>query len=271
MTEERSNKFQWISVVYLVLFVMAVFSPSIVRGGLFGVSEQHIEEILIFLFGVAGLAIFMLYERLMERAEKEHNKIQDTFERVKRELVSSYQYIGSLNRQLDTLKQLTNDTSVSIYEQNKISKDLLHSLVRAASGSVGGKAGVLRFVHLDKLRTEAEFHHKPEGNGQSAVDKVSNKELKRIHDQGIKFDKLVTENRQWLVIPSDRQVGEVKAFMVLDHVPAVFEEFDPSVLKVFVNQAELVFRALNKENLAENGSALDLVDAATSNPTGTVE
>ena len=52
---------------------------------------------MIFVFGVAGLAIFMLYERLMERTEKEHTQIQDTSDRIKKELVASYQYIGLRN------------------------------------------------------------------------------------------------------------------------------------------------------------------------------
>jgi len=270
MSEERSSNFQWISIVYLLLFVLAVFAPSLVNKDYFGIPEQHIEEFLIFLFGVAGLAIFMLYERLMERSEKEHSQILDTSDRIKKELVASYQYIGSMNRQLETLKQLTNDTSVSIYEQDKLSKDLLDTLLRAACGSLGGSAGMLRFVHLDKLRTDAEFYHGPKNNGKN-IARLPNKELKRIHEQGVHFDHLQVDDKLWLIIPSDRKQGDVKAFMVLDRVPEKFEDFDPSVLKVFVNQAELVYRALNKDNDVENGSALDLVEAATASPAGEVE
>ena len=270
MSEERSRNFQWISIVYLLLFVMAVFAPSIVNKDYFDIPEQHIEEFLIFVFGVAGLAIFMLYERLMERTEKEHSQIQDTSDRIKKELVASYQYIGSMNRQLETLKQLSNDTSVSIYEQDKLSKDLLHTLIRAACGSLGGTAGMLRFVQLDKLRTDAEFHHGPTENGHTVMH-LPNKELKRIHEQGMRYENLKVDDKLWLVIPSDRKLGEIKAFMVLDRVPEQFEEFDPSVLKVFVNQAEMVYRALSKEAEPENSNALELVDAVTSKPEGEVE
>ncbi|MFA6447439.1 MAG: hypothetical protein WCW31_04275 [Patescibacteria group bacterium] len=270
MSEERSTKFQWISIVYLLLFVLAVFSPSIINQDYLGIKEQHIEEFLIFVFGIAGLSIFMLYERLMEKTEKENLKIQDACERVKKELVSSYQYIGSMNRQMDVLKKLSNDTSVSMFDQAKLSKDLMRSLVSAASGSLGGAPGLIRFVNLDKLRTEAEFLHLNGAAGQISSISIANKELKRVHDSNSQFGTLAVGDKTWLIIPSDRRAGAVKAFMILHHTPAKFEEFDPSVLKVFANQAELVYRALKKENGDIDGTALELIDAATKDVKGEI-
>ncbi|MFA6504159.1 MAG: hypothetical protein WCT54_04510, partial [Patescibacteria group bacterium] len=59
MSDERSKKFQWISLAYLVLFMLAVFSPSLVRGDVLGLNEAHVEELLIFVFGLSGIAIFI--------------------------------------------------------------------------------------------------------------------------------------------------------------------------------------------------------------------
>lgn len=271
MSEDRSQKFQWISIVYLLLFVLAVFSPSIISQNYFGIKEQHIEEFLIFVFGLAGLSIFMLYERMIEKTENENTKIQDACERVKKELVSSYQYIGSINRQMDVLKKLSNDTTVSMFDQAKLNKDLMHSLVLAASGSLGGAPGMIRFVNLDKLRTEAEFLHLNGTAGQISSMSIANKELKRIHDSETQFATLPVGDKNWLIIPSDRRAGAVKAFMILHHTPASFEEFDPSVLKVFANQAELVYRALKKENGDIDGTAIELVEAATKDVKGEIE
>lgn len=276
MSEDRSRKFQWISVVYLLLFVLAVFSPSLVSQNYFGIKEHHVEELLIFIFGLAGLSIFMLYERMIETTEKENSKIQDACERVKKELVSSYQYIGSMNRQMDVLKKLSNDTTVSMFEQDKLNKDLMNSLVLAASGSVGGAPSMIRFVNLDKLRTEAEFQRLNGSAGQYGRQNqvsnmnIANKELKRIHDSNLQYATLTAGEQSWLVIPSDRRAGKSKAFMILHHSPSKFEEFDPSVLKVFVNQAELVYRALKKENGDFDGTAMELIEAATKNVKGDI-
>lgn len=271
MSEERSMKFQWISIVYLVLFVLAVFSPSLINQNFFGIKEQHIEELLIFIFGIVGLSIFMLYERIMEKTEKENSQILDASERVKKELISSYQYIGSMNRQMEVLKKLSNDTTVSMLDQAKLSKDLMHSLVLAASGSLGGVPGIIRFVNLEKLRTEAEFKPSEGKAGQISNMNIANKELKRIHDSDMQFATLPMGDKNWLIVPSDRHAGLVKAFMILHYTPAKFEEFDPSVLKVFANQAELVYRALKKENGEFDGTVMQLVDAATKNVKGEIE
>lgn len=279
MPKERSANFQWISLVYLVLFAMAVFAPSLVHKDYFGIPEQHVEEFLIFLFGFAGITIFMLYERLMETKEKEEKQMRDAWENAKRELVSSYKYIGSLNRQMEMLKKLTNDTSVSIMEQDRLGKDLLQSLATAAAANVGGKTATLRFVHLEKLRTEREVHSTSgsngngngNGNGQTATSiLVANKDLKRAHEERKSYLHLNGEGQNLLVVPSDKRQGEVKAFLIVHAAPPENEEFDPSVLKVFANQAELVYGSLRKEDLSQR-PPMDLVDAATKKPTGEIE
>jgi len=270
MTDERSKKFQWISIVYLILFALAVFSPSLIKQGYFGLHEQRVEEALIFLFGLAGISIFMLYERLMEKKEKEHLAAQDACDRARRELVSSYQYIGSLNRQMDLLKKLANDTSVSIYEQDQLSKDLLDSLVRSAAGAMGGTPSLLRVIRLDKLRTEHEVFHDISNGDRGKILHISNKELKNIHDERKAYHFFNADNLRFVAIPSDRNSGDHKAFLILKWNGEHEEAFDPSVLKVFVNQAELIYRVLQKRGQLNAETPLDLIENVTKETSGEV-
>jgi len=270
MTDERSKKFQWISIVYLLLFAFAVFSPSLVQQGYFGIHEQHVEEALIFLFGLAGISIFMLYERLMEKKEKEHIATQDACDRARRELVSSYQYIGSLNRQMDVLKKLANDTSVSIYEQDQLSKDLLDTLVRTASGSLGGTPSLLRVIRLDKLRTEHEVFHDMSTNENGKSLHISNKEPKQIHDNNKTYHFFSADDQRFVAIPSDRNSGDHKAFLIMKWNDEPEETFDPSVLKVFTNQAELLYGVLQKRGQLNPETPLDLVENVTKETVGEV-
>ncbi|MFZ6015207.1 MAG: hypothetical protein ACOYUZ_02510 [Patescibacteria group bacterium] len=269
MTEERSAKFQWISIVYLLLFALAVFSPSLVKTNYFGIDERYIEESLIFLFGITGITIFMLYERMMERQEKEHDQILKSWEKAKKELVSSYQYIGTLNRKMEIIKKLSNDTSISISDQTQLSKDLLHSLVVTASGSMAGRPALLRFVHLEKFRTESEFTHKHDNDPQTPFH-VSNKELVRLHQERPSFAFLQNEEHGYVVIPSDRMNGQRKAFLIIKTDAAPEDGFDPSVLKVFANQAELIYRAL-KLSEQDSADAVKLVDRATEKVVGEID
>ncbi|MDF1497170.1 MAG: hypothetical protein P1P90_03860 [Patescibacteria group bacterium] len=270
MSDERSKKFQWISIVYLLLFALAVFSPSLVKQGYFGLHEQHVEEALIFLFGLVGISIFMLYERLMEKKEKEHLATQDACDRARRELVSSYQYIGSLNRQMDLLKKLSNDTSVSIFEQDQLSKDLLDSIVRTASGTMGGVPSLLRVIRLDKLRTEHEVFHDMSKNENGKSLHISNKQLKQLHDEQRAYHFFTADDHRFVAVPSDRNSGDHKAFLILKWNGEQEEIFDPSVIKVFANQAELIYGVLQKRGQLNPETPLDIIESVTNGIAGEV-
>lgn len=167
------------------------------------------------------------------------------------------------------LKKSINDTSVSMYEQHKLSKELLHSLVTAASASFGGTPTLLRFVNLEKLRTESEFAHPNSSLGRLPFT-VPNKDLKTAHEQGA-ITRVTTDKVQLVLVPSDRHNGGIKAFIAVQEADSG-SEYDDSLLKVFVNQAELIYRGLQGDAQINNGSApLDQVEAVTQNAQGEVE
>ncbi|MBU1348504.1 hypothetical protein KJ781_00330, partial [Patescibacteria group bacterium] len=147
-------RLEWVSLVYLALFVMAILSPRIVSQRMFGIHEETFEEVFIFLFGIAGLLTFSIYQRVMERKEQEHEATENERERIKRELVESYQYIGSMNRQMNVLKELANQTSIEIVEKDSMSKDIIASLLANAAASVGAQTAFIRYIDLERGRTD---------------------------------------------------------------------------------------------------------------------
>lgn len=252
-------RLEWISLVYLILFVLAVLSPSLVTRDVLGVDERHVEEILIFLFGIVGLSTFSLYQRLMERKEKEHENAKNEYDRAKRELVESYKYIGAINRQIEVLKRLANQTSLNIVESNHLSKDLLMSLLAGAAASVGAKTAVIRYVELDKLRTQHEILHTLESKTSF---KVHNRDLRKVHAAGASHAFIRSDDgHEVLVIPSDHQGKAVKAYLLITPDPAQAATMDTSLLKVFANQAELLYYTLEEQTKVPNGP-LEMVQEA---------
>lgn len=236
----RAGRLEWISLVYLVFFVLAVLSPSIYRSGYFGLSETALEEVTIFLFGIAGLMTFSWYERGMEYREREQQKIQNDYERIKGELVESYTYIGSLNRKLELLKSLANNASVSAGDAGRIEKELFEALAASASAAAGGTSAVIRFLDVERLRTEREFLHQPD---KTEPLRVHNKDLRALYERGKHHDYIMTDDGiEVLAIASD-QKGKRKAYLLLPLSSADRADLDPSLLKVFVNQAELLYRS----------------------------
>lgn len=236
----RIPRLEWISLVYLALFVLAVLAPSLIRRDIFGLPQEHAEEILIFLFGLAGLAIFSLYERVMEGREKERDEAVQDRDKARQELVASYEYIGAVNRQIDALKKLANETAVSFMEDEQVRKGLFTSLAASAAALVRGQRASVRFVALDRVRTIREFLVDPERQIR-----VANNDLKQVHHEGRTHGFIRSEDGgEVLVIPSDRNDLTCKAFILVQANPNDMPEVDAGLLKVYANQAEVLYRVL---------------------------
>ncbi|MEK7473483.1 MAG: hypothetical protein AAB668_02005 [Patescibacteria group bacterium] len=238
MTEKKAPRVEWISVIYLVFFVLAVLSPSIHTRDLFGLTETQLEEMTIFVFGIAGLLTFATYERLMERREIEREQVDADYGRVKRELIESYAYIGSMNRKIELLKKVANNTSLAA-EKGKHQKDLFHAVAENACAAVGANAVLIRFVHPDPIRTEAEYLHTTTDPVQF---KVPNKDLIQIKQDDTSHGFVRSEDgKDILVVPSDhKETG--RAYMLLTLDAERVEELDVPLLKVFANQAEMLYK-----------------------------
>lgn len=252
-------RLEWISLVYLGIFVLAVLSPSLVTRSFLGLDEKHVEEILIFLFGIVGLTTFSVYQRIMEHKEREHEDAKSEYERAKRELVESYRYIGAVNRQIEVLKRLANQTSLKIVESQHLTKDLLTSLLASAAASVGAKTAVVRFVELEKLRTQHEILHSLEN---SMAFKIHNRDLRKLYESGAAHAFIRAEDGQEvLVVPSDHQGKAIKAYLLITPDPTQALTMDTSLLKVFANQAELLHYTLREQSKLPHGP-LELVQEA---------
>lgn len=246
-TPRSTKRLEWISLVYLLFFVLTVLSPSIYRRDYFGIPQTALEEITIFLFGLAGLLTFTFYERYMERRERERERVQLDYERAKKELMESYAYIGSINRKIELLKNMAQDASTAV-QGKQLPKDLFHSLAANACAAAGAQCALLRFVELDPLRTEREFTHDQDGK---FAFRIANRDLKHVHEQGLSHALLESEDHKKIaIIPSDHARGPYKAYLLLHVDKEVPEDFDVSLLKIFVNQAEALYHNFNaKEEL----------------------
>ena len=235
----RQRRLEWISLVYLLFFVLAVFSPTFYHHSYFGLPEEVLEEITIFVFGLAGIVTFSLYERLMERRERERDQAQNQYQNAKVELMDSYAYIGSVNRKIELLKQLANETSSKLNGDRQLTRELFQSLLTNACSAVGAESAMLRMVEHTKLRTEREFFYQ----GKPFVFRVPNRDLRTIHEKDLSHSFVLSEDgRDILVIPSDKKEGEVKTYLLLRLPNRQIPEVDASLLKVFVNQAEMLYR-----------------------------
>lgn len=238
-------RLEWVSVLYLVLFVLAVLTPRLITRDWFGLEEVRIEEALIFFFGITGLVTFSLYERLMERREQEREAALRERDSARQELVSSYEYIGAVNRQIESLKTLANKTAASVVaEEDGAHKELFQSLAASAAALARSRHATIRVVALDRLRTVREYHADAAQPLQ-----IHNKELQQAHDANVASSVIRSgDGRDVLVIPSDRKPTPAKTFILVSVGPEGIDDRDVDLLRVYANQAELLHHALGRKD-----------------------
>lgn len=265
-SQQQTKRFEGISLVYLTFFVLAVLAPSIITRGYFGIPQVVLEEILIFLSGLASIVTFTVYERILEKRIQERDVATELADRAKKELVESYRYIGSMNRQMEVLKKLANETSMSLVTSDAYWKDLLQSLASNAASCADASRVLIRFVELEKLRTEREVH--VEADGASPLT-FSNRELRRLSEAGTSHAFLRTDaGEDVLIVASDHQSSPVKAHVILAVDPSRLSEVEISLVKVLANQAELIYHhLLRPKTLA---SPVALIEAVTAESVGEV-
>ncbi len=245
MASKAPARFEWISLVYLFFFALSVMSPSLIQHDYFGLGQTQLEELTIFIFGMMGIVTFSFYQRFMEHREQERRKAEDDFHKAQRELIESYTYIGSINRKIELLKKLADTSTVNVMESGRIPKEIFHALAANACATVGAEACLIRFVELSRLRTEREFTHAPNESSsrpEGAISlRVANKDLRALHERGSGHAVLPSEDGgELLVVPSDGS-RPLKGYLLLRVDAKKLSEVDTSLLKVFVNQAEMLY------------------------------
>lgn len=269
MAKPSIPRIEWVSILYLGLFVLAVLTPRMIGGSMWGFDEVQVEEVLIFAFGLTGLLTFSMYGRLMERREKEQSRAEAERDRAKKELSSSYAYIGTVNRQIDTLKRIANQTASSLLGKGtKPKKELFHSLAASAATFVRAPHATIRIVEVENHRTVREYH----ADSNCPV-RAPNKHLCTLHEQNRPHGFVRGEAGEVLVIPSDRRGVGTKAFILIPIDRATLpEELDGGILKVYANQAELLHHSitLTTEDRAGTSEPMALIRAAEEQVVGEV-
>ena len=142
---------------YLVLFILAIFVPDIVRGDLFNIPEEKVEELLIFFFGVIGFLIFIFKEHQLSIKESEEEKIVRKLSTTTKELEKSYTYIGEVNRKLEMLMHI--GLGLINYNKNETKakeREAYDAILTSAASLLKGASATLRFVNVKNNKTQKE-------------------------------------------------------------------------------------------------------------------
>jgi hypothetical protein len=225
--------------IFILLFIVAVLIPDIIRGSLFILSENRVEEIALFLIGILGFLVFLRNEYRLTLQKKEKEKDQNKIKQTVKDLVESYSYIGEVNRKMDILMSIALGLSDRSILNKHSEQDIYQSIVSAANFLMKADCSFLRFVRSHDSKNIKEIRSEKRKNP------ISNEELTSIGD-----NINVKKSKDCMIVCSPQKIKDIRGYLIICGFDEE-EEKNPKnmeILKVFASQALFLFSYLSLEN-----------------------
>jgi hypothetical protein len=188
------------------LFIVAVLVPDLLEGRTFAfLSENRLEELAIFVLGMAGFLIFIFKEHQLSLREDENVKDKKKLFRATKDLVDSYSYIGEVNRKMEIVMQI----GLGLADKAELSRDkekeIYNSILAAASSLMNSKKACLRFVDTRTNNTQMDFF----GDGVCSL--VKNADLAGM-GENVNFKKV----NGYILASSLKEINSIKCYLVIE-------------------------------------------------------
>ncbi len=238
---KKNNFMYWI---FLIMFIITIMVPDIISGRVLFLSENHAEEVAIFLMGAVGFLIFIKNEQEIIFQKKEKEIDQKKIKQTVKDLVESYGYIGEVNRKMDLLMNialgLTDRSMLSKTKENEIYR----SIISAAKLLFKAKNVSLRFIDVETKKTKKEIQEKNK-HSQKNISLIKNEEI-----MDMKKRIAYREKKKYLFVSSTQEVNKIKSFIIV-YEYNLEEESNPKdieILKLFASQSLFVYSFMHDKN-----------------------
>jgi hypothetical protein len=225
--------------IYFILFVLAVFTPEIIRRDIGFIGEERAEQLAILFIGSLGFLIYLSKEKQLYRKTLEKLKIQKEATLISKHLTDSYSYIGEMNRKIDILKNITQGLSegvngMSPQKKQEVYKEILHAILLFSKA----ERAAIAFFDSKKREIIKEIKNSPKMKCF-----LNNSEI-----LGRKSG--LTETKNNFFIKTSKNINGVFACLVIAKKSSQHKLDDPELMEVLMSQALLLF------SLGESGENL---------------
>lgn len=216
--------------IYLIIFVLAVLTPSVVSDGYVFFREEEVESLLIFCFGAFGFLLYLAKEKTLLRVFREKLHLQKQTNMITRDLSDSYSYIGEMNRKLDIVKDLIftlpKTTAAAL---SKKDGDIYASLLGTVSLLGKTDQVALCFINTKKKTIEGLYKKKSRDSFTQHLDP----------EELLSAGKFFWEEQDYAVVRSPQQAKGIAAFLVFAKTINHIE--DSEVFKILASEALLLY------------------------------
>ena len=225
--------------IYLIVFSVIVFIPSIIQNGRFGLSLVQTQEYVILLIGIVTFVAFSFREKRYKKNLQEKSKMATQVNRMSKELTSSYSYIGEINRKLDILENITVGFPETSELPNTRRVEVYDSIMSAVQMFTKSDDFVLRFV--DEKNCDVLKEIKSRGNKNVLYDQ------NECEPGGNFF-----ENEEIIFVRSLKTIDNVYACILIKKKNSSQQANDPELLKTLAMQALFLFMFIYEKNSQKN-------------------
>jgi len=214
--------------LYLIIFTLVVFIPTLIQRGFYGFSADQTEEFVILILGSFAFIVFLIQERMLKKNLAEKSAIRKKTNRMTKDLTQSYSYIGEINRKLDILEQITLNYPESIKLTVKKQKAMYDSIIEAIRLLGKSDEFSLRFIRTSNLEVLKEV--------KSLPDLALNFSCKNISAVTQVF-----ESDEFIMITSPKAIDDIVACILIRKKTANHKIEDLEIIKAIASQALFFF------------------------------
>lgn len=225
--------------IFFIALIIATLVPDIVRNGYFFLSEERLEELLIFILGSLSFLTFIFKEHQLEVERREKEIKSRRLDQTGKDLVESYGYIGEVNRKMDIVLNVALGFSSGANVTKREIKEVFDSVVKAASFIMKADLASLRFIDLENGKVR-----------QNVVINGRNISIKNESLTEMKGDINIKKEDGIFIVSSPNQIHKIKGFLLLKKYDEK-EELNAKnieILKVLIAQALFLYSLVNKND-----------------------
>lgn len=221
-----------IRILYLLPFAILLISPHIMPEHIFSLPRAYAESLATILVFGATFLIYYLHHLALRQKDVE-------LKSASQRLLAAFKYIGTANRRLPLLKNLTSDLLANPKVNKKEKNQIFQSLLATVAMSIANVDWcILRFLDVETNRTVKEHIYTKD---ELVVIKngVGNNTLLRSRGQKHMHDPL----EGLVIIPTTEEEAIIQGFLILpaSH-KSVFQE--RWTLQAITDQAQLFYKYL---------------------------
>ncbi len=217
---------------YLILFVCMIVTPELTRDGVLFFSEDDLESLLIFCFGMVGLLLYLGKESAFLRAVREKLSLQQETNQIRKDLSQSYSYIGEMNRRIDIVKNMVVSLpKATTPEPERSGLDLYSPIIEATKLLAQSECVALYFVTTSDGKT-LERYEVGDGEHRETLGTIDGQHL-------LDAKKYLWEEGKLSFVRSPQEAEGISAFIVFHKLKNRLEE--TGIFQILAAQALFVF------------------------------